>query len=60
MGFFSFKMWTCKSKEKRIKNHIFIYNMHGMDAVKYANMYNNHSSSARYSRSSWFSWWARH
>jgi len=35
LGLFSFKIWTCKNREKRIKNHIFIYNMHGMDVAKY-------------------------
>ena len=41
MGLFTIKIWTCKNREKKIKNHIFIYVMHGMDVEKYANMYNN-------------------
>jgi len=43
MGLFTIKIWTCKNREKKIKNHIFIYVMHGMDVEKYANMYNNHT-----------------
>jgi len=41
MGLFSIKIWTCKNREKKIKNHIFIYDMHGMDVAKYAKMNNN-------------------
>jgi len=36
LGHFSIKIWTCKNREKKIKNHIFIHDMHGMDVEKYA------------------------